>query len=289
MKLEKSFIITESALISILIGCLISLMNVQAEAMIEPIRPERTYNSYLDSQVIEEEYVEPIVLELSYDVIGSVSMRNISGQLIDTDEIEIAIEPLEDAYRAVYESYEWDTHEQINVLSVMWEFLVNQQGMSPMNAAGVLGSIACEGDFAEQQGTSLYISNIEQARILLGTGSHGYGVAQWTYKTRQKNLLKYYEMAYELYPDDWTKVRIIAECCMLLEEVKAYEVFGDIYSDTSIEDAVGRMCLRYEKYEGCTEQWDSNDGVYYLVSDSGSGKTRLRYANAVYEHFVGGM
>ena len=40
--------------------------------------------------------------------------------------------------------------------------------MSPMNASALIGNIVAEGKFAEQQGTGLFLTNIEQARALVG-------------------------------------------------------------------------------------------------------------------------
>ena len=169
---------------------------------------------------------------------------------------------------------------------MLWNFLVEQQGIPETNAAGLLGNIYEEGEFAEQQGTDLYISNIEQARTLLGSGKVGYGCAQWTYSARQNSLLEYYELAYKLYPDDWDKVRIIAECCMLLEECKAYGVFNDIYSPTSIEDATGRVAMKYETYSGCESQWSKINGSYKVATQSGTGYKRLCYAYDIYKYFT---
>lgn len=221
-----------------------------------------------------------------YDTIGSIQIKSLEGEMVNTDEVFINVEPLIELYFQEYEDYDWDTKDKIAVISTLWEFLVNQQGMHPINAAAILGSVAMEGDFSEQQGTGNYINNIEDARSLLGRGGYGYGVAQWTFRTRQKNLLEYYEMAYELYPDDWNKVQLIAECCMLIEEVKVYNVFGDIDSELSMEDACGRVCIYYERYSGCDEQWSYTNGHVVLVSDEGSGKTRLRYAQDIYNHFM---
>lgn len=218
--------------------------------------------------------------------IDGVSMKTDSGVHIVTDTISVDADTLLELFYTNDNSPMWDDENKINTLRVLWNFLVEQQGVPETNAAGLLGNIYEEGEFAEQQGTDLYISNIEQARTLLGSGKVGYGCAQWTYSARQNSLLEYYELAYKLYPDDWDKVRIIAECCMLLEECKAYGVFNDIYSPTSIEDATGRVAMKYETYSGCESQWSKINGSYKVATQSGTGYKRLCYAYDIYKYFT---
>lgn len=218
--------------------------------------------------------------------IDGISMKTNSGVHIVTDTISVDADTLLELFYTNDNSPMWDDENKINTLRVLWNFLVEQQGIPETNAAGLLGNIYEEGEFAEQQGTDLYISNIEQARTLLGYGKVGYGCAQWTYSARQNSLLEYYELAYKLYPDDWDKVRIIAECCMLLEECKAYGVFNDIYSPTSIEDATGRVAMKYETYSGCESQWSKINGSYKVATQSGTGYKRLCYAYDIYKYFT---
>ena len=218
--------------------------------------------------------------------IDGVSMKTDSGVYIVTDTISVDADTLLELFYTNDNSPAWDDENKINTLRVLWNFLVEQQGIPETNAAGLLGNIYEEGEFAEQQGTDIYISNIEQARKLLGSGKVGYGCAQWTYSARQNSLLEYYELAYKLYPDDWDKVRIIAECCMLLEECKAYGVFNDIYSPTSIEDATGRVAMKYETYSGCESQWSKINGSYKVATQSGTGYKRLCYAYDIYKYFT---
>lgn len=218
--------------------------------------------------------------------IDGVSMKTNSGVYIVTDTISVDADTLLELFYTNDNSPMWDDENKINTLRVLWNFLVEQQGIPETNAAGLLGNIYEEGEFAEQQGTDLCISNIEQARTLLGSGKVGYGCAQWTYSARQNSLLEYYELAYKLYPDDWDKVRIIAECCMLLEECKAYGVFNDIYSPTSIEDATGRVAMKYETYSGCESQWSKINGSYKVATQSGTGYKRLCYAYDIYKYFT---
>ncbi len=218
--------------------------------------------------------------------IDGISMETNRGVHIITDTISVDADTLLELFYTNDNSPMWDDENKINTLRVLWNFLVEQQGIPETNAAGLLGNIYEEGEFAEQQGTDLYISNIEQARTLLGSSKVGYGCAQWTYSARQNSLLEYYELAYKLYPDDWDKVCIIAECCMLLEECKAYGVFNDIYSPTSIEDATGRVAMKYEMYSGCESQWSKINGSYKVATQSGTGYKRLCYAYDIYKYFT---
>lgn len=250
-------------------------------------------STYAVSRTIDTNAQEPVVMSVEFIQMSrptltmpSISMRDGNGVMIDTAEVFVDPVPLVEAYSKEYVTYSWDTKNKMNVIQTMWEFLVNQQGVEEHNAAAVIGAMMCEGYFGEEQKTHVIFSSIEDARKVLGKGTCGYGVAQWTYKTRQKNLLKYYELANEMFPEDFQTASIVAECCMLIEELKAYYVFDDLYSYTTIEDAVGRMCVIYERYDGCDEQWSNDSGLYELVSQDGSGKTRLAYAINIYNYFI---
>lgn len=232
--------------------------------------------------------MQPVVVvgDKKIDVVESISFKNNRGILTETSEVHIDADKLVQVYNSTYDVQKWDYKNKMSTISVLWEFLVNQQGIDPMNASAIIGNIAIEGHFGEEQGTGEYLQNIEHAREVLGKGCKGYGIAQWTFSVRQDALLQYYELANEMYPDDWSKVCIVAECCMLLEEVKAYGVFKDINSSLSLEDSTGRVCLKYESYRDCETQWERVDGVYTLISDSGSGDARLCYASNIYSYFM---
>lgn len=257
---------------------------MQASAIMNEMKVQATRD--VNTATIECNDLERSMLANPMVSIDGVSMKTNSGVHIVTDTISVDADTLLELFYTNDDSPMWDDENKINTLRVLWNFLVEQQGIPETNAAGLLGNIYEEGEFAEQQGTDLYISNIEQARTLLGSGKVGYGCAQWTYSARQNSLLEYYELAYKLYPDDWDKVRIIAECCMLLEECKAYGVFDDIYSPTSIEDATGRVAMKYETYSGCESQWSKINGSYKVATQSGTGYKRLCYAYDIYKYFT---
>jgi hypothetical protein len=257
---------------------------MQASIVMDEMKVQATRN--VNIATIECNDLERSMLANPTVSIDGISMKTNSGVHIVTDTISVDADTLLELFYTNDNSPMWDDENKINTLRVLWNFLVEQQGIPETNAAGLLGNIYEEGEFAEQQGTDLYISNIEQARTLLGSGKVGYGCAQWTYSARQNSLLEYYELAYKLYPDDWDKVRIIAECCMLLEECKAYGVFNDIYSPTSIEDATGRVAMKYETYSGCESQWSKINGSYKVATQSGTGYKRLCYAYDIYKYFT---
>lgn len=257
---------------------------MQASIVMDEMKVQATRN--VNIATVECNDLERSMLANPMVSIDGISMKTNSGVHIVTDTISVDADTLLELFYTNDNSPMWDDENKINTLRVLWNFLVEQQGIPGTNAAGLLGNIYEEGEFAEQQGTDLYISNIEQARTLLGSGKVGYGCAQWTYSARQDSLLEYYELAYKLYPDDWDKVRIIAECCMLLEECKAYGVFNDIYSPTSIEDATGRVAMKYETYSGCESQWSKINGSYKVATQSGTGYKRLCYAYDIYKYFT---
>ena len=235
-----------------------------------------------------EEYSLPKATTPSTEIIqlGEVNMITNHGIHITTDAVEVDVMSLMNTYTDSYESPDWDDRNKINIIATMWEFLVNQQGMHPINASALLGNIMVEGQFAEEQGSYDVIQDIEYLRAVLGKGKRGYGVVQWTYSTRQKSLMDYYDLAYELYPNDWDKVKIIAECAMLIEEVKAFEIFPDIYSAISLEDSTGRVCVLYESFENSSSAWSKSNGEYILISNEGSSDTRLEYAQNIYDYFM---
>ena len=230
--------------------------------------------------------VEVLTLDRELQTIPNISMRA-RGTYVNTDPVCVDAERLYDAYKAEYEIPGWDKYGKMNLITTLWDFLVEQQGVEEHNAAGIIGGVMCEGVVSQYEGSSTVFKDIDDARSCLGVGECGYGIAQWTYDKRQDALLKYYEMTNQIYAEDFEKAAVVAECCMLFEEIKAYGIFDDLYSPTTIEDAVGRMSVTYEKYDGCYDQWSNASGLYQLVSNSGSGKTRLAYAENIYKYFVG--
>lgn len=239
--------------------------------------PDITYEDI--AEILEEDIEQQIY------TIESISFKNNNGEVINTDPVTFDMS----SFTLMNEVQpHWDSKYRIDVINTLWDFLVNQQGVAPMNAAAIIGNVYFEGTFGQMQGTFESIEDIEFARSVLGDGNKGYGLAQWTNSTRQKALLDYYHLAHQQFPDDWELTIRVAECCMLYEEIKAYSVFSDIHVDTTLEDACGRVSLKYEAYENSDAEWVVSNGMYNLVSNSGSGYKRLQYTNNIYQHFMNG-
>jgi hypothetical protein len=219
-------------------------------------------------------------------IIGSIKLEDRGCTLYDSEPVNINTERLVEIYNTEYETPDWDCKDKINTIAVLWDFLVNQQGVPAENAAGILGNIYVEGCFAMKQGSYECSTNMEQVRDTCRGGKYGYGCVQWTYSRRQQSLLEYYELANEQFPSDFEATMITAECCMIIEELKVYNVFDNIYDATTIEDATGRVAITYENYKNCKDQWSKSGNKYYLVQSSCSGSKRLKYANAIYKYFT---
>lgn len=244
-----------------------------------------TYSATTDTRPMME--VSIMSMSDERQSVPSVKIKGVDGKWVDSEEHLVDSDALMQVWNSEYEQPSWDHKGKIKLIHTLWEFLVLQNDVDEVLASALIGNIMYEGTFGMQESSYNIISNIDQARSLLGDGERGYGIAQWTYHRRQDTLLNYYELTNEIYPDDWQRACIVAECCFLLEEVKAYKVFDSLYSHTTIEDSVGRVAVLYEKYDGSFQQWSKQDDGYKLVSSDGSGHGRLKYAQDIYEYFVG--
>ena len=120
------------------------------------VQQKENENTVIQSMALVEEEINTV------NLIGSVTMMDLRGIEVNTDEVQIDTETLMELYEEVSESPAWDVKEKIDIIELLWEFLVNQCEMSPMNAAALIGNIVAEGKFAEQQGTGLFLNSIEQ-------------------------------------------------------------------------------------------------------------------------------
>lgn len=219
--------------------------------------------------------------------VPSATLR-IGNKHIATSPITVNIDRLMKVYYSSAEvKLDWDYKNKPEVWMTIWEFLVNQQGVDPVYAAAICGNVAHEGWFGMEQGTYDIFQNMEDVRSCLGRGRTGYGIVQWTYHTRQENLLAYYELVNQ-FGLDWDTTMIIAECCCLLEEIKAYAYFSDLgNANTCLEDATGTIAVNYENYRNCTQQWGRGPYGYELIQGNSNGAKRLNYAWKIYYHFGG--
>lgn len=225
------------------------------------------------------EVYEPVIVE-----VAPTEMEH-GGVMVQTNTVTINVDDLLYAYNNP-PALSFDYKEKAEVINCLWEFLVNQQGVSPEIASAIIGAVVHEGRFGEQQGTHDILTSYDTVVSKLGGGTRGYGIAQWTFYTRQDALRNYYGLADELFPDDWETAMIIAECSMLYEELKVYDIFDDLSSHVTIEDAVGKISVLYEGYAGCSDHWECSGGVYRLASNSKSGSARLDYAYNIYEYYT---
>lgn len=233
--------------------------------------------------------IEVEMQEVEQDEILTLTSKefiNNVGKEVITSEVQVNVSLLH--LEENFVSPSWDYKYRIKDVEIIWEFLVNQQNVHPNVAAGIIGCLYHEGTFGEQQGSYNYIDTIEEARVLLdeSAASTGYGLAQWTFDDRRELLLKYYEEAFMVYPNDAYKASVVAELCCLIEELKGYNVFEDLTQVHSIEDATGRVARLYECYKGCEDDWKKVSGSYCLCSEDKSGTKRLQTAYDVYYHFM---
>lgn len=197
-----------------------------------------------------------------------------------TDEVfNINITKIRDAWENA-EPWDWDIFECHQAVAAEKEFLINQMNVAPNIACGMMGNFSNEGVFGMSQGDHKIFKSLEDAKAKLVDSSvrKGYGIVQWTDKSRRALLYKYYAKADKLEDLDFTSKMLIAELVCMYEEVIAYNLFD--YSDTSIsvEDACGRVAREYEGYGGSSSEWHKSNGHYSLVKSSGSGPRRLKYA-----------
>lgn len=264
---------------------IIDVSALEAESEILDVNPEPISEEWLrkQSEPVVATYEEIVETNDSIHIMPSITFKNNAGVIVNTDVIEFDKDVL-----CLHHTKkpDWDYKNRIQDIYIVWHFLVDEMGVSPMNASAMCGSVYFEGSFGEEQSTGKFLKSIDDARANLGSGKRGYGLAQWTFGKRQKVLLDYYELANEMFPDNWELAIKVAECCMLYEELKAYSIFSDIHVDTTVEDACGRVCLKYEAYENSNTEWKRTNGEYKLVSNNGTGNMRLKFAHAIYEYFM---
>lgn len=220
------------------------------------------------------------------DCISSVTFKSGSKKII-TDDIYVNVKTLMYIYNNEYTYPSWDYKKRINDIEMLWEFLVEQQGVNRNIAAAIIGSICFEGKVGMEQGSYSVFKNINEAEIKLSADANdtGYGLVQWTYPKRRKFLLSYYKHINDNYDYDWETVCVLAECCTLYSELLDYKLFDDIYSEVDLMHACGLVGDVYENYSGSSKDWKIVDGQYKLTSDNCSGFDRYKYALNILRYF----
>lgn len=288
-KSEVNFVIT----LCILFICCVMCASFAIRSIIE-----QSLIQTIDMFDVEPEDItvmpKPVAVEVKMEEVEqdeiycltSKSFINNRGIEVLTSEVEINMTTLH--IDEAFESPTWDTKGKIKDVEIIWDFLVNQQSVHPNIASGIIGCLYHEGTFGEQQGSKNFIDSIDEARLLLNknANSTGFGIAQWTYSNRRELLLKYYEEAYLIYPDDSYRASIVAELCCLIEELKGYNIFEDLSSVHSVEDATGRFAKLYECYFGSEDDWMKCNGSYKIACKDKSATMRLQTAYNVYNYFM---
>lgn len=238
--------------------------------------------------VVEKKSKEPTVELFSVEdaivIIPSVTIFYRNGNEYSTDEISLNVDEFKLLLNSSYDSYEWDYNNRLNVITVLYNFLKDND-VPDNNIYAILGNVGVEGSFGIEQKTFKTLQSIEEAREKLGSGQLGYGCVQWTYPSRQLSLLNYYEATNELFPNDWELAMAIAECCLVLEEIQIFGVFENLYEEVELTDAVGRVSVKFEGYANCRNEWDWSSGSYRLVKNNCSGERRVNYSLAIKKYF----
>ena len=232
----------------------------------------------------KEPTVELFSVEDNVVVIPSVTIFYRNGSEYSTDEISLNVDEFKLLLNNNYNSYEWDYNNRLNVITVLYNFL-KDNNVPDNNIYAILGNVGVEGSFGIEQKTFKTLQSIEEAREKLGSGQLGYGCLQWTYPSRQLSLLNYYEATNELFPNDWELAMAIAECCLVLEEIQIFGVFENLYEEVELTDAVGRVAVKFEGYANCRNEWDWSSGSYRLVKNNCSGEHRVNYSLAIKKYF----
>lgn len=202
------------------------------------------------------------------------------------DGINVNVNSLMESYVRNYDYPSWDYKKRINDICMLWEFLVEQQGINENIAAAVIGSICFEGRVAMEQSSYKTFATLAEAEAKLSADKNdiGYGLVQWTYPSRRIKLLNNYRHVNSL-GYDWESTCVLAECITIIEELNEYELFSSLYDYVDLEHALGMISCNYEKYSGCFEDWSLQNNVYYLQNGSGSGFNRLEYAENILTYF----
>lgn len=262
------------------------VINCVDVATLEINKPE--YESgYIESYVQQYGYTFYVASENpnSRSIINTVS-RTV-GDRIDINGIHIDVESLMNAYEGDYEYPDWDYKKRINDIHLLWEFLVNQQGVNENIAAAVIGSICFEGKVGMEQSSYATFTNMNDVKVKLSAEANniGYGLVQWTYPKRRKFLLSNYEYVSSNYDFDWETTCVLAECCTLYSELIDYRLFNSLEEDVDLMHACGVIGNVYENYGDSSLDWQLVDGQYQLINSSGSGANRYVYSQNIIEYF----
>ena len=124
-------------------------------------------------------------------------------------------------------------------------------GMTPIGACAMGGNIQAESgfksDIAQRGMTKLsdeeYTAAVDEGTIGFSNDGVGYGLCQWTYKTRKGNLLEYAIKQRKSVGDEELQVQFC-----LLELKNEYPILWEyLKTATDLYDATERICKEYER------------------------------------------
>ena len=136
----------------------------------------------------------------------------------------------------------------------IWNFL-KQEGFSDCGAAGLMGNLDAESalqstNLQNSYNTSLGLSDEEYTkRVDNGTytnfiyDSAGYGLAQWTYWSRKKNLLNYVKSKGKSIGDLTSQLEFLIK---ELKENYTNSVYNVLKNATSIQEASNAVLFKFE-------------------------------------------
>lgn len=163
----------------------------------------------------------------------------------------------------------------------IWNFL-KQEGFSDCGAAGLMGNLDAESalqstNLQNSYNTSLGLSDEEYTkRVDNGTytnfiyDSAGYGLAQWTYWSRKKNLLNYVKSKGKSIGDLTSQLEFLIK---ELKENYTNSVYNVLKNATSIQEASNAVLFKFE-----------NPAIQNISVQN----TRISYGQKYYNQFTKG-
>lgn len=214
----------------------------------------------------------------------SIEYMTPSGRMFVSDELTINLDKLKEAYEAEID-LEWDNKEYINNAAVIYEFLVEQNGVSPEIASAIIGNCAYEGGFGMTADNYYVPTSLEETYNYTYNSGYSIGICQWCYGTRKKALYEFYKAANDLGLEDYQEVTMVAELSFMYAELHYYDLFEDLEEyEGNVATACGNVALNYEAYNGVEKDFSSID--FSLKRTGCNGYCRLTYAQNTYEYFT---
>lgn len=258
------------------------------------------------ANVLSKEYLKSLTIDLTEGVPEGAYAITFDSHTFSYNEWrnnasrEVVVYPdlLYDAYENAPEM-DFDYMNKNQTINVLWEFLVNQNGMDPILASSVIGHVCLEGNFGLKEGsTTKTIQDIQMARtVLTDKKCCGWGIIQWSFADRRVPLLTFYEDAWEgINKEDslaWHKSSVCAECVYLLEEMNVcgiIEGFNNVKGNSTeelIESTVGYLTYSYVRYQDYKQDWTHSREHYRLTSPNNAGADRVKYAQEIYRYYMG--